>query len=428
MSNRTVLMISYWYPPTPGAGAQRAAGFARHLAAYDWKPIVITAGRDDFTPHEAAKFPRKAVADGDALVIRKPDFRQPEDALADYAGSPRPCGFRAWLRSFFVTDRFSLWAASAAAAIERCMLEVEPACIWATFPPQSCALLPFQLRQTRDRPIFLDLRDPWLGPGGHLPASARQRRVWGDRERLCVEASRAIVVISNAMRDDLVSRLGVPADRIAVIPNGFDAHRCGLVEVLRTRPALTLAHIGSVSHRNRPDLLFAALAAGRNRLPSALRVRFVGNLSRAYVAELGLQNFVEPAGLVSSAEAWRETCSSDALILLVGDYVGRWGHNAKMFEYIRSGRPILCLEETSNSNDRRLLEQLAPERTIFASLKQPDEIINGIGRVMDLAKTIPFGQLDESPGLMRYDRRRLAGELADVLNRCLAGAAPPASP
>jgi len=410
-------MISYWYPPTPGAGAQRAAGFARHLGEYGWNPLVLTAGRDDFDPRTSGNHPLKAVPDGDALIIRESDFRTPEDALANYAGPPRPNRFRAWLRGLSVSDRFGLWACGVAFAMERCHGEFQPDCVWASFPPQSCALLPFEMRETRGRPVVLDLRDPWLGPGGHPPASWRQRRVWGARERWCIDAAKAVVVISEAMRDDLVSRLHVPTERITVIPNGFDAQRCRPVEVLRSRPALTLTHVGSVAHRNRPDLLLTALAAGRQRLSPTLRVRFVGNLSAAYVAGLGLADVVETAGLVPSAEAWRETCSADALLLLVGEYVGRWGHNAKMFEYLRSGRPILCLEEAPGSNDRRLLEQLAPERTVYASLTSPVEIIDAIHRVIELAKSIPFGQINESPGLMRYDRRRLAGELADVLNR-----------
>ena len=85
MANRTVLMISYWYPPTPGAGAQRAAGFARHLSAYGWSPVVVAAG----DPIDSAEPESAALKEGPVTVFRIPDIRSPASVLVDYAGAPR---------------------------------------------------------------------------------------------------------------------------------------------------------------------------------------------------------------------------------------------------------------------------------------------------------------------------------------------------
>src|SRR5262249_11234307 len=148
--------------------------------------------------------------------------------------------------------------------------------------------------------------------------------------------------------------------------------------------------------------------------------RFVGNLSRSLIARLGLDAVLESTGLVSAPRAWRDTLAAGALLLLVGEYVGRWGYSVKMFEYLRSGRPILCLEESPGSNDRRLLEQIAPRRTVFARLTDPEDILGGIHSVMELARQTPFGQIDNSPELMAFDRRRLAGELAKILDQVVA--------
>ncbi len=419
MANRTILMISYWYPPTPGAGAQRAAGFARHLAEYGWKPIVLAAG-DAESGIESSQ-------EGPVTVHRVRDFRTPRSALVDYVGPPEPTLLKRVLRSFRLTNRFLYWSTRSAPVAGRIARDNSVDLVWATFPPDVVPWLANEAAIVLAVPYVLDLRDPWLGPGGYEAYSRWQARQYAKTEKKSLLAAGLIVVISDAMRDDLVNRAGVPADRITVIPNGFDADRCKKLETIESAGTSTLTHVGSVIQRNRPDLFFKALGSNKARL-AGTKVRFVGNLASSHVAALGLSDVVSTTGLVSAPDAWRETCAADALLLLVGDYVGRWGHNAKMFEYIRSGRPILCLEETPGSNDRRLLEQLAPERTVFASLTQPDDIIAGIGRVVELAKSIPFGQLDDSPGLMRYDRRRLAGELADVLNRLLADATRPSSP
>lgn len=43
---RSLLMISYDFPPSPEVGAQACAQIARHLPAYGWMPTVLTAGHD----------------------------------------------------------------------------------------------------------------------------------------------------------------------------------------------------------------------------------------------------------------------------------------------------------------------------------------------------------------------------------------------
>src|SRR5205823_5882569 len=124
-----------------------------------------------------------------------------------------------------------------------------------------------------------------------------------------------------------------------------------------------------------------ALAASPQRerwRAEGLRVRFVGNLSPAVTQRPEFAGLVETTGLVSHADAWRETRSASALLLLVGDYVGRWGHNAKVFEYLRAGRPILCLEESPGSNDRKLLESMAATRCVFARLADSSAVAAAI--------------------------------------------------
>jgi glycosyltransferase involved in cell wall biosynthesis len=413
---RRVLMVSYWYPPTPGAAARRVAGLSRHLADHGWEPVILTAG-------EAEEQPR--TGPGRPSVVRVPDLKHPNQLYTPYAGPLPPSRWKEWLRTAIFPDRFFAWREGAVRTGGAMLRRERYDVVWATFPPASAAMVGARLSRRGGLPLVLDLRDPWVGPGGYEPHAAALRR---RHERLECEletSAAAVTMISQAMAEDVCARLRLEPERVHVIPNGWDAADCpaikaGASDRAEVRPA-RLVHVGAVIQRNRPDLFFDALA--RHVWKDDARpwlVRFVGNLSPAYVASLGLSDCVETTGMVPHEQAWREVCAADALLLLVGDYVGRWGHNAKVFEYLRSGRPILCLEESPNSADRRLLERLAPQRGVFARLGDATEVLRGIDRVLEMGRATPFGEVDDSEELRRHESTALSRQLAEILTAVAA--------
>ena len=45
---KRVLMITYYWPPAGGPGAQRVVKFARYLPEFGWEPIVVTVDGGEF--------------------------------------------------------------------------------------------------------------------------------------------------------------------------------------------------------------------------------------------------------------------------------------------------------------------------------------------------------------------------------------------
>jgi len=417
MAARRLLMIGYWYPPTPGAGAERAAGFSRHLPEHGWEPIVLAA--ESHVASLSARlfgFGESESSDGLVRVYRVPDIVGAGSIQTPYAGPPTREKRKRFLRRFVFPDRFVIWAGRAEREAKYRLADAAPSAVWATFPPASAAMVAGRLADYFACPLILDLRDPWFGIGGYAPRSQRHRERHETLESRLMKQAAAITVISEAMRDDVCRRFDVDPRRIHVITNGFDNARCVQQAIDEPPTRSELSHVGSVIHRNGPDLFLSAVAAERRRGPLPWRVRFVGNLSNDYISSLGLSDSVVTTGMIPWDRAWRETCQSTALLLLVGDYVGRWGHNTKVFEYLRSGRPILCLEEGAGSNDGRLLERLAPKRTIFGALKNPSSILQGVSAAIRLGQALPFGSYDDSDALAQYDRSCLTAQLARILD------------
>ena len=42
---KTVLMITYEFPPVGGSGVQRSLYFAKYLARFGWRPVIVQADR-----------------------------------------------------------------------------------------------------------------------------------------------------------------------------------------------------------------------------------------------------------------------------------------------------------------------------------------------------------------------------------------------
>ena len=56
---RRVAVLSYYFPPIGGAGAQRPARFVRYLRDFGWDPVVVTgpgATDDRWTPRDEALY------------------------------------------------------------------------------------------------------------------------------------------------------------------------------------------------------------------------------------------------------------------------------------------------------------------------------------------------------------------------------------
>lgn len=408
----SLLIVSYWYPPAVGAAAQRIHAFARYLPARGWDVHVLTADR-----------PMTPLDGGVTLVPADDPVAEEGVVFADYDPRVRAGRLASALRDLVFPDRFVHWHKAAIRAGLAAARGRQFDAMLVSFPPASAVMVALALRRRTAIPMVLDVRDRWLGPGGYDPRSPGARRRHETLEREAIESASAVVTVSEALADAIAIEHRKPRDRVWVVPNGFDPVISLPSEVARkhsfsiasANPPFTIAHVGTVIHRNRPDLFLNSLR-GLHHLGAlaGLRFLFVGNLSRDYIDSLGLSDVVQTTGIVPREAAAKCMQSADALLLLTGDYVAQWGYSAKLFEYLHTGRPILCVEESGGSNDRALLESQAPDRCAFAAMTDQDDILAALKVVRGLAAARqPNPPL---PELEQFSRPRLASVLAERLS------------
>ena len=403
---RRLLILTYWYPPAVGAAAERMGAFATHLAQLGWEIHVVTAARA-ITADDSAGVNVHVIDDPLGTTVPIVD---------DYDPRRTTPMWRKWLRDFTFPDRFKVWGQAAAKEATRLVVDLNIELVLASFPPASVVSAVMGVYDKTRTAFVLDFRDRWLGPGGYEPVRAAAVDKHQALERRAIKAARGIVAISEAMASAIAEEHGYPRERVFVIPNGYEPWSDEHAPTPPSPPPLIVSHVGTVIARNRPDLFFDSIRQlAKAGSVKDVRWRFVGNLSESYLRDEGLDKFVETTGMVLRGEARQEMHSAHALLLLVGDYVGRWGHNAKIFEYLQTGRPILCLEESPMSNDRRLLERVAPERSFFARLYDPHGITEQIAAIGKFVSETPKKTISLPKELERYSRRNLAMDLHRVL-------------
>lgn len=139
----------------------------------------------------------------------------------------------------------------------------------------------------RRMPVVLTVHDlaPLHWPSHYLRLPyARVGHAW---QYALAERADAIIAVSEATKEDVIARLGIPPERVHVIPEAVDqsfrppSHEAGTA-VARDRfgvPGRYVLYVGQFDPRKNMDGLFAAFARASEREPD-LRLVIVGTLGK----------------------------------------------------------------------------------------------------------------------------------------------------
>jgi glycosyltransferase involved in cell wall biosynthesis len=235
--------------------------------------------------------------------------------------------------------------------------EFAPQVIWSTYPIATAHLIGAALQRRTGLPWLADFRDPMAQDG--YPADPLTRQQYQRIESDTIHRAAVSMFTTPGAATEYRRRYPDAAARIEVLENGFDeetfARAAGAAGSGPLNPgALTLLHSGIVYPSERdPTQLMAALRSLHDRgsiQPGRFRLRFraavAEDLLRRLAAEHGVTAYVEILGAVPYAEALAEMLRADALLVLQASNCNAQ-IPAKIYEYLRAGRPLLCLTDPS---------------------------------------------------------------------------------
>lgn len=407
---KRVLMVAYHFPPFAGSsGVQRTLRFVQHLPAFGWEPIVLTVRPQAY---------EQTSSDLNADV---PPGIRVERAFA--VDSARDLSIGGRYPAFLARpDRWISWRFAAVAAGRRLIRDCNPQAVWSTFPIATAHVIGCALQERSGLPWIADFRDPMAQDG--YPSDPALWRSFSKIEKRTIARARVSIFTTPGAARMYRERYPEAAARIGVVENGYDEESfAGLKREACAEPlnpgALTLLHSGMVYPIERdPTMLFAALRrlADEGRLRRGafkLRFRAAGQdgLLARLTKEQGLGDFVEVMPAIAYRPALEEMARADALLLLQAANCNEQ-IPAKLYEYLRAGRPVLAL--TDPRGDTAVTVRGAGLDTI-ARLDSADEIHRLLQRFLGQgqAQALPVPDGDY---VARASRRARTASLAALLD------------
>ena len=404
-------MIAFHFPPLAGSsGIQRTLRFVQHLPAHGWQPMVLSAD-----PRAYPQTSNDLLGEvAPATVVRRA-FALDTARHLTIAG--RHVGFMAR------PDRWISWKFAAVREGLRLIEEFKPDAIWSTYPIATAHLIGAELQRKSGLPWIADFRDPMAQDG--YPADPKTWQSFKRIEERAVGQAGFCVFTTPSAARMYRERYPTAATRIAVLENGYDEDSfAGLAPAAPKAAAgagpLVLLHSGIVYPSERdPTQLFVALGrlkAAGVLTPADLRLRFRASvhddLLRRLADEHDARDFIELCPAIGYREALAEMLTVDGLLVLQAANCNEQ-IPAKIYEYLRAGRPILALTDPAGDTADVLRKA---KLDAIARLDSADEIAHVLPRFVASVRA-GHAALPDAAATQAASRKARSEAFAALLDR-----------
>jgi glycosyltransferase involved in cell wall biosynthesis len=429
---KKVLIISYYFPPSGGAGVQRVLKFVKYLPQFGWEPIVLTV-------HEGAGFPArdpsllKEIPKGIPVhrtkifepysIYRKVTSKKKDEAIdiatLSQTGLSLSERFSRFIRStFFIPDARCFWKKHAVKTGQKIIDSQSIDLIFSSAPPYTCHRIGQQLQKYSALPWVADFRDSWVG---WLSAPKRWFLPhWIDRsmEHSVLRNADRCVTVSNGIREDLLSRnKRVDLDKWDLIPNGYDGEDFKNRNGNPSNDLFVLTYTGSLYGHRSPETLLSALERILQKHPelqNVIRIRFIGRVDAHFLeAFKRFGTIIQYIPYVPHSESIRMLLDSTALLLIIDDAPANQSIiTGKLYEYIGAKRPILALAPEGEA--AQLIRQLNIGAVVHPN--DASSIQKALEIWLDIWKRKKSIIKLSDDRIEQFDRKNLTKQLADVFD------------
>ena len=406
--SRPALMIAYAYPPVLASGSNRSVAFAKNLAAFDWRPTILTVERSRSGLPSTERIP------DDVRVVRARELNLHGLVELLHGATRRVLRIfgvrlrRNWYRELLcIPDPQIAWMCLGKGLALARTHDV----IYVSCSPFSSALMGTWLKKLSGKPLVVDFRDAWsLNPHASYsrPHLAAIRRL----ERYVIQQCDRLVV--NTLGAEALYRKHYPesAWKIVSIPNGYDSLNIADPYIPGTK--FTIMHVGNFYGSRVPDALLAALDEIAN--PDIEFVQ-VGAAVEGLTSRPGLRIMDR----VPHEEALALMRTASLLYLKQGfegpstDYIAV---AAKTYEYLATGLPILA--DCPEGDNAEVVRRYCPHPYVVSSGGKSD-LKEAVLKAFAARAITPRAVNEEFE--REFDRLRLTARLAHLFDELTLQAA-----
>lgn len=429
MTKPRVLIISYYWPPSGGAGVQRWVKFVKYLRDFGWEPVVYVPENPEY-PSLDATFANDLPK---GLEVIKQPIREPYNIYRKFTGK----GSEPINAGFISENSKKDWKELLSIRLRGNLLIPDPRCFWirpsvrflsdylskhpvqalvTTGPPHSMHRIGYGLKKRfPDLPWLADFRDPWTNIDFYheLGLTRLADAIHHRMEKQVVQKADAVVVVSGGMMQEFKV---LQPKRLVMIPNGFDTAD---VQKTNAQPdqQFTISHIGTMNAARNPEVVWKAIRQLCDEnifFKKDLKIQLIGKVDFSVLESLKnhqLFDKTEKTDYLPHAEAIQRQQSSQVLLLIINNTPNAKGIlTGKFFEYIASGRPVLGVGPSDGDAAQVLNDTRAGKMVDYDDVDAAKRILQQWYALYQ-EKRLKV----ETSDVAKYSRRSLTGSLATLL-------------
>ena len=348
---KALLILAAAFPPENLSGSKRPFRFAKYLPPLGYEVQVVTACKD-------------------SGELGWNNVRIADPARASVAVKRTSKWLQRLQRHLLPYNDQLPWIPHAIAAAEAIFHETPVGAVLSTSPPVGSHFAAAELKRRHGIRWIADFRDPLYGN----PWRSRRFAWIYDMilEHYIVSNADAVIANTDTAGDALRRRYPSLARKIFVVWNGYDPDDNVEAGPIPSRDFRVVAHIGSLGGGRHPGLLLDSmerLCRGGLLDPRTIRLRLIGSMdpneswfNRPSCQSLVKQGCLEYTGkTVPEPEARRQMSEADFLLLLdLNNFGASLQLPAKLFEYLRIGRPVLAFTSPGSPTEQILAKSGVP--------------------------------------------------------------------
>ena len=374
---KKILIITYYWYPSGGIGVQRCTKFTKYLTKLGWDVTVYTAKNATY-PYLDTSY--KKDIPNNIKVIKRPIIepfglfkklsgRKKDEAMSNPMHVRRKKSqlfdnFAIWIRgNFFIPDARSLWIKPSVKFLTHYLKENPVDVVLSSAPAHTSTEIARRICQKMNIPFLADFRDPWTQVDYYKVLKLTS---WADKkhkklEQKVFQQANKITISSPSSKKDLES---IGAKNVSAILLGYDEEDFTPFKNVKLDTKFTIAHLGSFGIDRKPDTFFEVLKELKNELPSlkdTLQLNLYGMIDFSIwesIEKYGLKENIFDGGTIERKKAIEISLKAQILLLPInksGNIKGRIP--GKLFENMRSHRPILCLSTENDTDVSKIIEE-----------------------------------------------------------------------
>jgi glycosyltransferase involved in cell wall biosynthesis len=418
-----VLIVTYYWPPSGGAGVQRWLKFSKYLPELGWEPIILTVDpayaaypfTDDSLTNELPSSLKiyKTPSVDYFSIYKKDKSRIPAAGFANSVDNTLKGKTLRFIRgNFFIPDPRRGWNKYGYKKACEIIGAEGIKHVITTSPPHSTQLIGLKIKtKYPDIKWIADLRDPWTDIYYYeqFYPTFISRCIDSGFERRVLKSADNIITVGSSLKEIFSLKTKGITEKIVVIPNGFDT--IDFKDIKLSYPTrFTLTYVGTLSDIYPVGSLINALKSFREEGKDFI-LRFVGTISekaRELIRSSIPDESIEFIPNVTHGEAIEYMMSSTVLILIIPLHKSNKSIvTGKLFEYLAVGRPILCIGPPDGDAAEIIKKCMSGVTADYSNTVTISDFLRNFKGVTDL----PY-----KPAIKDYSRLNLAKHLVFVLS------------